>query len=279
MLTALSGAAALMYGVSDFLSGYASRRLPSVVNVARNEVAGAALLLVLLPFLPFRLSLAGVSWAVLAGLAGTGASWLMFRLMAVQPLSVICPMIAVMAAAEPAAVAMCSGERLRFVSALGVAAGLLAVALLGMPGHSPTSGRPVSPRVLAWAAMVGAGFGAYFVLLARAGGANAGVGPALVAKLSSVALVWPIALIGRPRQVGGSGLWWLTSVAGCTDAVGDLSFSVAAGGIGLAISGVVAAMAPAATALLALVLLRERMGWRGGVGLGLSSVALGLLSS
>ena len=277
-MTGLGALAALGYGVSDFLSGMAARRMPAVITLARNEIAGLALLLVAWTITGAHMSVAAMVWAAAAGVVATGAMWLLFWLMATAPLSLVCPITAVLSAGEPVMVALFSGDRLGSWAVVGVAAGVLAVALLGL---SPESGGVRgSARVIGLAALVGAGLGLYFVLMAKAGAhGQAGIGPVMVAKFSSLTLLVPLVVKRHGSRPLWAGSWRVTGPAGFADAVGDLCFSLAVGAGSLAVGSVMAALAPAITVVLALIVLREKVGWRSGCGLGLAGVALSLLAT
>ena len=276
MLTVLSLCAALGYGVSDFAGGLAARRIRPLTALLYGEPAGALLIAVLVFLLPGHLTWAGTVMAALAGLVGLGGLTLLYRLMADQPLTIIAPMTAVLAAAVPLAAGVVDGERPGPFGWIGIMVGFVAVVML-TSGRDEHGGRRASSRVVLLALASGIAFGAYFVLVAHAG-RDCGMFTLLIARLSAVVILAPLArsrgLVTAPR--GGAAVAAL--LAGVLDAVADVSFLLASRSGHLYFVSVITGLYPAVTALLALIVLRERKGWVPGAGLGLSIVSIALLT-
>src|SRR5678816_672552 len=113
----MSGAAvlallsAVLYGAADFVGGLTSRRASTMAVVFASQLAGAIVLLVILPFLPSASVLASdVVWGAAAGIAGGIGVALLYRGLAIGTMSVVAPTTAVCAVAVPVAVSIALGE-------------------------------------------------------------------------------------------------------------------------------------------------------------------------
>ena len=276
MLIGLAMLAAVGYGVSDFAGGLASRRVRPLTALLCGHPVGAVLVAALLPMFPGSFDLASVVFAALAGLAGVLGFGLMYQLMASSPLSVVSPITAVLAAATPIACGLLSGEHPRATAWLGIAFGLVAIALIS--ASSSGGAARVRAKVLLQAFTSGAGFGLYFVLLAHAGGSASGLWPLMIARLSSGLVIVAIAARAGVVATVDSRTGALAGCAGLLDASADVCFVFATRHGYLSLVSGVTALYPAVTVLLAGFLLRERAGWLPRAGLVLSAVSLALIA-
>ena len=93
---------AFTYGAADFFGGLATHRSNTVAVVIVSQAAGLALLtaviLVLRGSPPAARDLA---WGAVAGLAGGGGVALLYRALAIGPMSIVAPLTAVCAALLP----------------------------------------------------------------------------------------------------------------------------------------------------------------------------------
>jgi drug/metabolite transporter (DMT)-like permease len=252
--------AALGYGVSDFTGGLASRRVRPTTALLLSYPVATVLTLVALPMAPGTLS-------------GFG---LMYRLMSTAPLNLVSPITGVLAAATPIAFGVLSGEQPGMTGWFGIGFGLIAVGLVG----SASDGSPhakLKVRVLLLALASGGGFGLYFVLLAHAG-ANTGLWPLMVARLSALIVI--VAVAARPGVLAPvcRKPVLLATIAGGLDAGADLCFLLATRDGYLSLVSVITALYPAFTVMLALLVLRERAGRLARIGLGLSVLSLALIA-
>ena len=287
VLLALGAAAA--YGLSDFVGGVASRRT-SVWPVAFTACLGAAvgsLLLALL--LPGRPGGHDLAWGALGGIgSGVGTAFL-YRGFARGRMGVVGPVSAVGAALLPAAVGVLTDERPSALVWVGMVLALPGIWLVSQepaaptesvesaePGPTPGTGRVPAPRSapgLADGVLAGAGFGLLFAALGQVP-EGAGYWPVLVAQLVSlVAVVTASLLLGgdpRPRVPGH----WLGLVAGLTAATAVVGFVLARQQGLLSVSAVLTSLYPAATVLLAVVVLHERLHRVQTLGLALCGVSV-----
>ena len=277
MAVLLALGSAVVYGAADFCGGVASRRASSFAVVAVSQAAGLAVLLLLLPWLGGTSTAADLAWGGAAGLAGAAGLVLFYRALADGVMSVVAPVTAVMAAAVPVLVGVALGEQISPWAAAGIVLALVAVVLVAAEGGL-SSLRTARPASLTPALAAGAGFGLFFVLLDRTHD-NAGLTPLVAARLVSIAFVVALALgRGLSLRIPGTALP-IVVLTGVGDMAANALFLVATQvGGQLAIIGVLTALYPASTVLLAQVLLRERLAGTQVAGLGAAVAAVALIA-
>ena len=268
--------AAASYGISDFIGGFASRRVSALNVLLVSYPVGGALMAAGLPFLGGPVSGRTLAWSLAGGVAGLAGVALLYSALAVAPMNIISPVTAVMAAAVPVLAGVLRGERPGLLAWLGIVLGLLAVVLIsrqpvGHP-HPPVGWRPLLMAVLA-----GVGFGGYFICLASSDH-NSGIWPVVISRLCSAVLLVPL-LLTVDRYVRPSvGVFGLAAVAGLLDAVANLAFLLSSRHGLLSLAAVITALYPAGTVLLAVAILRERTGPVQRAGLAIAACAVALLT-
>lgn len=282
VLLALGAAAA--YGLSDFVGGVASRR-SSVWPVAFTACLGAATgSLVLALVLPGRPGGADLAWGALGGIgSGVGTAFL-YRGFARGRMGVVGPVSAVGAALLPAAVGVLADERPSALVWVGMVLALPGIWLVSQEPSAPERAAgpaPASPAArrrgpapgLADGVLAGAGFGLLFAALGQVP-EGSGYWPVLVAQLVSlVAVVAASLLLGgdpRPRVPGH----WVGLLAGLTATTAVVGFVLARQQGLLSVAAVLTSLYPAATVLLAVVLLHERLHRVQTLGLALCGVSV-----
>lgn len=249
---------ALIYGGADFSGGLASRRAPALAVVFGGQLAGTAVLGVLILAVPGRFDAASVLWGAAAGLSGGVALLLFYRSLATGAMTVVAPLTAVMSAIVPVVGGIAFGERPSVLALAGVALAVVAVVLVSAEhGRLPTPAM-LRGRAIAGPLLAGAGFGLLFVLLSRAA-PDTGFWPLLGARGASLTLFAVVALVARRSLVPRAAPPALVVASGVGDMTANLLFVVASRLGLLSIVGVLLALYPAATVLLAMLLLRERL--------------------
>lgn len=270
----LALAAAASWGASDFLGGVTGRRSPGVSVAFASQLLGLAALLVVAPAVPASVGVGDLAWGVGAGIGGAAGVALLYHGLTVGLMSVVAPITAVGAACLPVVFGLATGERPPLGALLGVVLALGAVALLcGFPALSGSPGAPADPGgsggsnrggLLAGAG-AGVGFGVFFICLGRAG-AGAGLWPLVGARACSVSLLGAVVLTtGRPLlpRAAGAGI----VLVGLLDVLANVCYLLAVRRGLLSIVALLASLYPAATLLLARLVLRERLSHAQGVGL------------
>lgn len=280
MAALLALISALCYGVSDFSGGLATRRAPATAIVLVSN--GLSLLLGLLavavvPGSVFRT--ADILWGLAAGAVGLLGVVLLYRGLAIGPMSVVAPLTAVLSAAVPVVAGVLGGERPSPPAIAGVILAVPAIALIAGESRALEAPR-VSRGALLAALAAGLSFGGFFVLLAQTG-SDGGAWPLVAQRAASVAILLAIIVLPAGRSTwpppGGRTLG-LAAIAGVTDFSANLAFLLATHRGLLALVAVLTSLYPASTVLLARWLLRERLAAQQVGGLVVAAVAVVLIA-
>jgi drug/metabolite transporter (DMT)-like permease len=267
---------ALSYGAGDFLGGLGTRAQAVTTVVAASQASALVLLAVGVPLEGSSLGWDDVGLGALAGGIGVVGILLLYQGLATGAMGVVAPITAVGAAVVPLVVGLATGERPGVLALIGTFVALGAVALVaGGESDSPEhakAGRG-SPPLLA----VGAGiaFGLVFVLLS-ATDEESGFWPLLGGRTVSVTLVGLWLLRSRTPLLPRPGTRLVVLGAGLLDVTANGLYLLAVREGLLSVVAVLSSLYPAATVVLARVVLGERLrpAQLAGLGLGLAGVTL-----
>jgi drug/metabolite transporter (DMT)-like permease len=273
LLLALAGS--LAYGAADFLGGVAARGAHVLRVVVIAAPASLLVELLLWPAVGADFPGRAVAWGAASGVASAVAFALLYRTLAIGPMSVLSPVTALVSAALPVAVGLIGGERLGALALVGMLLALAGVVLVS-GGTGPAGARP-SRLSLVLAFGAGAAIALQLVCLDQAPD-DSGVAPLLVGRAVSSALVLAAAVAHRARLGDSRPSLPAAAAAGALDSLANLAFLLAVRDGDLAVIAVITALYPAGTVLLARVLLAERIGRSQLAGLALAAVAVSLLA-
>jgi uncharacterized membrane protein len=177
----LALASSLAYGSADFLGGAATRGIHVLRVVVVAAPASLLVELVLWPAIGASFAPGALGWGAASGLASAAAFALLYRSLAIGPMSVLSPVTALISAALPVSVGFIEGEHLSMVAFAGVTLALIAVVAVSR-GSGERGVRPTrTALVLAFGA--GAAIAAQLVCLNQAPNGS-GVAPLTSAGLS-----------------------------------------------------------------------------------------------
>ncbi|GAB3269443.1 EamA family transporter [Microbacterium lacusdiani] len=276
ILLALASAAA--YGLSDFLGGVLSKRdSPWTIalwgQIGALLAAGAAALAI--GGAPAPVDLA---WAALAGTGSALGTAFLYRGLAAGRMSVVAPISAVVSAAVPVVAGVAAGERPAPLVWGGIAVGLVAIWLVARVPPAHAASRTGTAASIRDGVLAGLGFGTAFAAIGQFR-EEAGLWPNALAMLVAVVVLAAGVLLVRagialpPRRAG---LALLPGVLGAT----ALTFFLFATQHGLlTVVSVISALYPAATVILAALVLRERIHRGQAVGLAACAVAVALVAA
>lgn len=278
MAIVLGLAAALTYGAADFLGALATKSTKVFTVVFVSQILGSGLLVLALPFfLDTPLPPSALGWGALGGVAGAVGVALFYQGLSVGRMGAVAPITGVEAAAVPVIFGLISGER---PSALALAGVIVALGAVGLVSSEPkatataalSKGGRLQPGV-GLALGAGIAFGAFFILLDRAGD-DSGLWPLVGARISSL-LTIAIALVvtrgfERPARAAVPAI----AGAGVLDVAANLFFLLAARQGLLSIVAVLTSMYPATTVVLARFVLKERFHRTQVAGLGLAGLGV-----
>jgi uncharacterized membrane protein len=188
LVICLAVASSLGYGVGDFAGGLAARRAPVLRVVAVTLLVSLAFEVALLPAVGGRWSTPALLWGGASGLASAAASALLYRSLALGPMSVLSPVTAVVSAALPVAAGLAAGERLTGAGACGVALAVVAVVAVSTGTGAGTGAGAEAPAGADASAAAGPGGGSGSIAgSGSVAGTGTGTGTGSVAGSGSVA--------------------------------------------------------------------------------------------
>lgn len=292
-------AAALGYGTSDFFGGLASRRSASSLGVvALFTLVALVVFAAVVPLMGERADPRGVSWGAIAGVAIGMAYITYFRGLAVGRMGVVATVAAIWAAVVPLLTGLALGERPDALAWIGIAAIIVAIALVTYPrrdvgsdapapdvAHGPEgrASRPlafirrISAAGVAEGSIAGVWFGLFFVALGQAGNPSGALAWPLLSSAAGAAVVVGTAAVLRGISWTATARQWRAIIAaGICYAAGSWAFVAGVSRGLVAIVAVLAALSPVPTMLLARLVLTESLVARqyAGVVLALAGVAL-----
>ena len=280
MSVMLALSAAMVYGSADFLGGLASRRRAALPVAFWAQVAGLLALVVALPLVgPAAATRADVLAGAVGGLFGGLGLVLLYRTLALGPMSVVAPVTALTASVVPILAGLATGERPGTAAFAGIAVALGSVVLITREGSTEPHVARASTSVVATSLLAGSLFGLFFVCLHQTGD-DAGLYPLLGARLASVPLLGLLVAARREDLRGalsgrGAGV---VVASGVLDMAANVLYLVALRHGLLAVVSAITGLYPAATVILAQTVLSERMRRTQVGGLAVAGVAATLIA-
>jgi drug/metabolite transporter (DMT)-like permease len=295
MLTAILGlCTALTYGAADFFAAIASRKIRVVEVTAFASMAGLVVLLLLLPFMGGTFSQPAFFWGLMGGLSSVVALLALYASLALGPISIISPLGALVSAIVPAVIGVSLlGESFSIIGWLAIALALIAVVLVGFVPVSSTEGKNFTlpkPRAILLAVIAGAGIGVAVTSLARSP-TDSGIAPIIVMRTTAAVLLGSavlfIAIKNRNKKFSDtdkrhtpmtSKIFLTIMAAGALDATANIFFTLASRSGALTVVGVLTALYPLGTILLARLVLKEHVATTQKIGIALTLGASLLLA-
>ncbi len=225
-----------------------------------------------------HVSAPAVWWGLLSGVGQAFGVWWFYAALGSGPISVVSPLTAVLVAGIPVVAGLASGERPSALAGIGVVLALIAVVLVSREsadGDEGTRPHRFTAKV-AWLTIgSGVAFGMNFVLLHQVP-FEAKLWPLVFGRLAATAIVLVAALATANLVLERAVPLRLALVAGVLDTVANVATLLALQSSLLSLAGVLIALYPAATVVLAIAVLRERVTrWQAlGMALALGSVAM-----
>lgn len=275
MLTVLWAlAAALSYGLADFIGGVGGKRSsPHAVAFVLQLSGGLAVATYALSA-GGRPSGADLAWAAVAGVCNGFGTAFLYHGLTHGRMGVVGPVSAVGAATVPVLIALALGERPEALVWAGVAVGLPGIWLVSRETETEPSG-PSSG--FTDGVFAGLGFGGMFGALARVS-ESAGLLPVAFNELVAGVAVVALALAMGAPWVPGRAALAPGVVAGVMASAATVFFLWSTHSGLLTIAAIVTSLYPATTVLLAATVLGERIHRPQAWGLGLCALALALVA-
>ncbi|WP_159606861.1 cysteine protease StiP domain-containing protein, partial [Agromyces humi] len=196
LIVVLALGAGLLYGVADFFSGVAARRIAVLVATTINYAVATVVLVIVVLTVGGVWSPAAIASGVTAGLLAAVGFLTFTAALAAGPISLMTPLIALLSSAVPVAVALVLGDELEPIAWVAIVVAILGSVLIGLERRVDTRG--AKPRTLLFAAISGLAFGFATVALDLAP-ADAGMVAVFLDTTSGLVLL--LVLLGLARGV------------------------------------------------------------------------------
>ncbi len=247
----------LSWGVADFLGGLAARKAGAAQVLAVSYPSGAIAITFLAIFVvpgTFSTELIGIS--MLAGTAGVIAVSLLYAALVRGQMGVVAPITAVMSGAIPVFVGLIRGERPSAYAFAGMGLALIAVVLVSRESAHHHGRTPISAIGLAIAS--GIAIGIYLTIIGLAP-ADSGVWVATLGRwFSTIIMITFVVVVVRSFNKS-TFPWRLAIITGVLDSTANALFQLASQRGLLSIVAILGSLYPAATVVLARVVIKERM--------------------
>ncbi|BBX23847.1 hypothetical protein MTER_32580 [Mycolicibacter terrae] len=273
----LALASATSFGISDFVGGVASRRVAALRVVLVSTPVSMVMLGALAMIGGGHITPGAVMLGVLGGLSQALGIWWFYAAMAAGPISVVSPLAAVVDASVPVCIGRVLGERPGMLASAGIAVALAAVVLISW--HAGDGGnRQRLTRGAIWLTIAsGVALGLNFVFLDRTP-PEAGLWPLLFARGAATVLVIVVAAASRNLRLPTGTPLRLALVIALLDTAANVTMLFALQLSLLSLASVLISLYPAATVVLAVTVLRERVRPRQVAGMVLAAVAVGMIT-
>jgi drug/metabolite transporter (DMT)-like permease len=217
-----------------------------------------------------------IIWGSLYGIGMAFGMWAFFAALGSGPISVVSPLAAVLNAAVPVAVGVALGERPGQAASVGVVLALIAVMLVSREATADgVTPYRFTPKVAWLTVLAGSAMGLNMVFLHQAPHATK-LWPLVFARVAATAVVVGMsAMSNNLRLPRGKPMKMALTVA-LLDICANVTMLLALHTWLLSLASILISLYPAATVVLAMVVLRERVSRLQGVGMvmAMGSVAM-----
>ena len=264
---AIALVSSVCFGTADLFGGLAARRGPAANVALFSAFPAIGILLVAMIFIRGTPAPTDLRWAVAAGLASTAGTALIFRALAMGPMSVASPVLCVVGLSLPVVAGVAIGERPSGLAWLGVALAVAAIPALSIPaGHEDAPSPAQVRKTVLVSIAAGLAAGCFLISVARIGSA-AGMVPLIVARLVAIAVFVTAFLVLRRPVLPPAPARPMAAAAGALDSTANVAYWVATHSAPMSLVAPLVSRAPAPTRVEARAFLGER--WSGWQKLGL----------
>lgn len=245
----------VLWGSADFIGGVTSRRVAPLAVYGISQVAGAVVLVITATLTHgWDDPPAYWPWGIAASLVGLLGMLAFYRALSIGPMGIVSPLVALSVMVPVAFALLFRGEMPGGMQVLGMIVAIGGILLASGPELvGAQSARPILLGIVA-AIM----FGVFYIVVAE-GSATSPVMTMVAMRLTTMLLFIPILVIAR----GFGGARWSDgprlAVLGVFDASANVMFGVASTQGLLSTTSVLGSLYPVVTAILAAVILKERL--------------------
>src|SRR5436309_9897404 len=135
---AIAVLSSVLWGIADFTGGIAAKRAPAMLVTAFSGLGALVVLMVAMPFMPGAPTAADLGWGAAAGVCGAAGASLMYRVLALGPMSLASPVFSLIGLCVPVGSGLVAGERPSALAWFGVALAMSAIPLLSTTAEGPS---------------------------------------------------------------------------------------------------------------------------------------------
>ena len=258
------------------MGGVAARRVAALRVMLAAYPVEAVLLGLLALSAGGPIHTGAVFWGCMYGVGQAFGMWAFYAALGSGPISVVAPLAGVLNAAVPVAVGIALGERPGPAASLGVVLAIVAVMLVSrdasVEGASPYR---FTPKVAWLTVFAGCAFGLDLVFLHQAPH-ECKLWPLMFARLSATVVIIALAATKRNLRLPRGKSMKLALAIALLDICALVTQLIALQSWLLSLASILISLYPAATVVLAMMVLRERVSrWQGiGMVMAMGSVAM-----
>lgn len=252
--------AATAWGAADFAGGLASRRSGNALAVVFHAewIGMTGIFVVAILSGEPLMSLSGWSFALLAGMAGTVGLVILYKAMAEGQMGVAASLSALISACLPVFFGSIIEGFPGWGTMFGLVLALAAVWVISAGGSGSLRLTITGWKELKMPFLAGIGFGLYFILIHRAG-QESNLWPLVGSRFGGMLLLLAYAAFKRPSLRLPRSVWSIVPVNAFLDLSASSLFILAGQTGRLDVAAVLGSLYPGMTALLAGILLKERV--------------------
>ena len=273
ILLGLASAAA--WGAGDFSGGLASKRTSAYSVVILSQFVSLVLLVLSAVLIPEGAnSLRDMILGGIAGVCGAAGLVALYSGLARGPMGVVAPITAVVAAIVPVIFSILNEGFPAMEVFVGFIIALIAVWLISQGDQDAK----IHLSDLRLPIIAGFGFGIFFILIDQVS-SNAILWPLVSARSALILVVFIVGMLSRNIELPVLTRLPIIALAGIFDTGGNVFFALATRVGRLDISAILSSLYPAATVVLAWIILKERLAMRQWIGILLALVAVILIAN
>ncbi len=274
MTQLLALTAAALYGVADFAGGLASRSISAWRVTVWSQVFGLPLLAIAIVIVGYSdVTRTDLFLGALAGAFGLVGLILLYSALAAGSMSVVAPIVGVLAATIPVAWDVTHGGEMSGVQWIGVGLAIGAVLLLASHG----SGSSITGPILAQSIGAAVAFAVFVIAMSQTSD-TAGLWPLVPARAVSILVGFTVLAATSTVAIPDRRNLRIVAFIGITEVAAGIAIVLSVQRGPLGINAVISSLYPAFTVLAAVIVLRERPGRTQLAGIALAIVAVLLLA-
>jgi drug/metabolite transporter (DMT)-like permease len=256
---ALGLAASLTWGTADFVGGLQARRLPVVAVVLGSQLSGLVLVVVVAAARGDAPPTANhfLLFAALSSLGGIVGLTAFYKGLSIGAMGVVAPLSS-LAAVIPVTVGVATGDRPSVIQGVGVAIAIAGVILASREATDEAEKSRAISKGVGLALISAVGFGCFFLAIDRASDQDV-LWAVVVNRTVSCALLGAALAITRPQIGLKPRDMRILAFVGVMDTAANGLFALAATKGLVSVVAVLASLYPVMTAVLARVVLQERL--------------------